>query len=128
MNLSRLASILAIVGGTCWVLMFLLTLRPGTDGSVVLFWSGAVLVTAMGGILAVLSVRRAPWWLRVVVGLSGPLLGWMLLLTAYGPADSAVVSRTAVQGVVGAVAVLTGAARWRSGKTVTSRHRGAHAH
>jgi hypothetical protein len=125
MNWLRLACTLAIAGGACWVLRFLLTLNSGDEGSQPLFWAGAVLLTLMGAMSAVLAARRAPVWLRLVVGVCGPVAGWMVLLAAYGPADSADVRRAAVDGVVGALGILVGLLSWRAGRS-QSRHRGSH--
>jgi hypothetical protein len=125
MNSLRLACILAIAGGALWVLRFLLTVNSGDEGSPVFFWAGAVLLTVMGALAAVNAVRRAPVWLRLVVGVSGPLAGWMVLIAAYGPADTADVRRAAVDGIVGALGILVGLLSWRAGKS-QSRHRGSH--
>jgi len=125
MNPLRLACVLAIAGGGCWVVRFLLTLGSGDDPSSALFWAGAVLLTVMGAVFSVVAVRRAPLWLRLIVFVCGPVAGWMVLLAAYDPADSAGLEREALHGIVGALCLLTGGLRWGAGRA-ESRHRGSH--
>ena len=116
MNALRLACILAIAGGGCWVLRFLFTPDSGF-----LFWLGALLLTGMGALLALGSVAKAPLWLRVVVGICGPLLGWMLLLAAHGPEDSSEAGRAAVDGVVGALSIARAVSAWAARITWSKR-------
>jgi hypothetical protein len=125
MNPVRLACTLAIVGGGWWGLRFLRTMGASGDGSPVLHWAGAVLITSAGVLSTLYAVRRAPIWLRLLVAVAGPVAGWMVLLAAYEPADSADVRRAAVDGVVGALSLLIGLLCWRVGRS-ESRHRGSH--
>ncbi len=126
MNPLRLACLLGIAGGGTWVARFLLARGDAAEAPYpVLFWIGAVLLTAMGLVFSVLAVRHAPVWLKLVVAVSGPTLGWMVLLALYDPADSSGVGRPALEGVVGALSILVAGLRWR-GSRDESRHKGSH--
>src|SRR5262245_49814292 len=121
----RLASVCAIAGGLCWVARYLLDVGSATSDA--LFIAGAVLLTGAVAIWSLLSVRRAPVWLRLILVVCGPLLAWTVLLAIYQTTDSMDVERAAVDSVVGGLGVLIGVLRWRAGRRQRSRHRGAHA-
>ncbi len=86
--ISRTAACLAgIVGGLCWIARYALDAldlvsADGTTGEVLLWAGGTWLLLALAG-AGVGLVRRAPIWLRIVVGVATPLLGLVLLSLTY---------------------------------------------
>jgi hypothetical protein len=90
--ISRTAGCLAgLLGGLCWIARYLLdsfdVSAPDSNTGIALLWVGGtwlLLALAAGGVAL---VRRAPLWLRVLVGAATALLGVVLLSLLYGPLD-----------------------------------------
>ncbi|HQR28598.1 MAG TPA: hypothetical protein PLP61_16255 [Nocardioides sp.] len=99
------ACVSGILGGACWILHYLLSATGLADAGgnlgVVLKWAGATwLILALVG-AGVGLVRRAPLWLKVVVGVAVPLLALTLLSLLYGP-----LSRLVAEALFGLVVLV----------------------
>ena len=103
MTMRLVAAAAAAAGGLCWAVRWAADLAGGSPGwAGVAYWAGLVLLgVALGGVGAGL-VRAA--WLQAVVGVAFPLLVWSVYAVIRGDGDA-----TGLDGVLGTVALLTGA-------------------
>ena len=90
--ISRTAAALSgVLGGLCWIARYVLStldvIDPDGSVGVALKWAGATwLLIALAG-AGISLVRRAPVWLRVVLGVAVPMLALVFLSLAYGAMD-----------------------------------------
>lgn len=87
--ISRTAAALSgVLGGLCWIARYVLStldvIDPDGSVGVALKWVGATwLLIALAG-AGISLVRRAPVWLKVVLGVAVPMLALVFLSLAYG--------------------------------------------
>lgn len=81
MQLRTVARVAGIVGGTCWLLRYVLDAAGSGDGTPAdaLYWAGlALLFVALAGLGSQL-VSKSAVWLQAIVGVAFPLLVWSVL-------------------------------------------------
>ena len=124
MNLSRPASVAAVLGGVVWLARWLMDASLADGASLALHWLGvALFALALAGAGAAL-VSRSAAPLRALVAIAFPLLVWSVA-EFFRPGDDA-----PFDGLLGLVGLLAGAAgllRARPERHRPARRAGSHA-
>lgn len=127
MDLTHLARLAGVIGGSCWLLRLLLDLAGHGTGAPadLLFWVGLLLVAVGLVSMGTALVSTSATWLRAVVGVAFPLLVWSVVEVLHEAGDPRV-----VDGLVGlGVAVACGRALTRErAKKEPPRRRASGAH
>lgn len=108
----RLAAVLGLLGGLCWVLSFVLDRATGGGVVDVLAWAGLALVLLAAAVGGLSLVPAAPVWLRAIAAVGAAVLVWAVVATAGGSVESRVVELVA--GVL--ALVVSGAVIARTGR------------
>lgn len=115
MSASRIASVAAVLGGLVWIVAAVKDWGSTADGSVV-YEAGMVVFGVALAAAGYALVATAPVWLRVVVMLATPALGYMVWITVEQALDGRDYVPVAAAGVVMVLAGGVGLTQTRAEK------------